>query len=125
MTMASTRILVVALLVAGIFFSVAGSGLAIGGFADQDQAAVTQYGQGVLPDTDSEPGPDDEQAVPPGNGGGEDDVRPPEQVQQGVTQAGGGQLPFTGFSAIPVLLLGVAALAAGLVLRRRSGSEPA
>jgi hypothetical protein len=119
MTIARTRMLVVALLAAGVFFSVAGSGLAISGFADQDQAAVAQYGQGVLPDDDAEPGPDDEQAVPPGGGSG-DDVRTPEQVQQGVTQAGGGQLPFTGFSAIPVLLAGVAALTAGLVLRRRS-----
>jgi hypothetical protein len=31
-----------------------------------------------------------------------------------------GSLPFTGFAAIPLLVLGVAALVAGLLLRRRS-----
>lgn len=44
-------------------------------------------------------------------------TQPTRQLEQG---AGTSQLPFTGFAAIPVLLLGVALLSAGLVLRRRS-----
>lgn len=43
-------------------------------------------------------------------------VQPARQVS-----AGADELPFTGYAAIPLLLLGLALLVCGLVLRRRTG----
>jgi hypothetical protein len=43
----------------------------------------------------------------------------PRQVVLGA-ETGSDALPFTGFAAIPILLIGVAMLGAGLVVRRRS-----
>lgn len=47
-------------------------------------------------------------------------AQPTRQVEVG---ASGSELPFTGFAAIPVLLIGVALLATGLILRRRQTSD--
>ena len=46
-------------------------------------------------------------------------VQPARQVQE----AGSNQLPFTGFAALPVLLLGLVLLSAGLVMRRSSAKD--
>ena len=45
-------------------------------------------------------------------------AQPARQVE-----AGSNELPFTGFAAIPILLGGIALLATGLVMRRRSHDE--
>ena len=46
-------------------------------------------------------------------------VQPARQVQE----AGSNELPFTGFAALPVLLLGLVLLSAGLVMRRSSTKD--
>jgi len=43
------------------------------------------------------------------------------QEEQQVASSGGGELPFTGFLAIPLLIVGVLFLVAGGVLRSRAG----
>jgi hypothetical protein len=52
----------------------------------------------------------------------------PEQAVQVTKQVAttddGGQLPFTGYAVIPVLVLGAGLLITGLVLRRRTRDEP-
>jgi hypothetical protein len=48
-------------------------------------------------------------------------AQPSRQVEAG----GGGQIPFTGYAAIPTLLIGIALLAMGLVLRRRQDGPAA
>jgi hypothetical protein len=132
-----SRIMVLAALVLGFGLSTTGAGLAVTGFADTDRADVAQYepaptppvvpdgevpdGGGVLPDND-EGAPDDE------DGGviGESPTPPPADVQparQVDATQGGTELPFTGFAAIPVLLLGFALLTAGLVARRSARDE--
>src|SRR5918994_4583133 len=114
-----TRIAIIATLMFGMLFSTAGAGLAVGGFADDDQASVAQYSNdddkgGVLGGNDR--GEDERGVV------GESDVSAAEQTE--FTAQGdetGGQLPFTGFAAIPVLLVGLALLGGGTLLMRRSG----
>ncbi len=49
------------------------------------------------------------------------DESPVEETRQLGAEAGGEELPFTGFAAIPVLLLGFALLTSGFVLRRGKG----
>jgi hypothetical protein len=112
-----TRIAVLAMLVFGFVFSGAGVGLAINGFADNDQAAVAQYGRGVLGEGESGGGAGDDGTVIPNSGTSDDNVQQTRQVQQA---GGANQLPFTGFAAIPVLLLGTGLLTAGFLVRRRS-----
>lgn len=127
-----SRIAVLALLVSGMLFSTAGAGLALqgGGTAGSGtNAAVSQYATptptptptpeaGVLPaEEEKAPAP-----APTEAGGG---VLPAAAVQaqparQQAAAAQGGQLPFTGFAAIPILLGGLALLTGGLVLRRRT-----
>ena len=118
-----SRLAILLMLVLGLTFSTTGAGLAISGFADGGgQAAATQYdngddGGGVLPDSDN--GDD--------NGGGgnaadetdEADVQPARQFES----AQGGSLPFTGFAAIPVLVLGLGLLSAGLIVRRTNRDD--
>lgn len=43
------------------------------------------------------------------------------QEEQQIASSGGGELPFTGFLAIPLLIAGVLFLVAGGVLRSRAG----
>ncbi len=105
---------IVAMLVAGFAFSGTGATLAVGGL-DGDQASVAQYG-GVSP-TNENSGNEPDSAVLPDESTPAADVQPSRQVAQGV-QAGDSSLPFTGFAAIPVLLLGIALLTSGLVFRR-------
>jgi hypothetical protein len=104
-----SRLAILLMLVAGMMFSATGAGLAVQGLTGND-ASVQQYG-----DEDQPPGgvlgEEDESS---------DDVQQPRQVETGANT---GELPFTGFLALPVLLGGVALLSAGLVLRRRTRSD--
>jgi hypothetical protein len=109
-----SRLAILAMLVLGFVFSTAGVGMAIGGISGHS-AAQTQYGT-VTPFS-----------TPPGNVLGEEHnnngqttgLQPERQEENGSN----GQLPFTGFAAIPVLLGGIALLSGGLLLRRRAREE--
>ncbi|HEV2061035.1 MAG TPA: hypothetical protein VGR11_16915 [Solirubrobacteraceae bacterium] len=76
----------------------------------------------------SENSPPGEEAGGGGEGAvaGESAESAPGAAQAGrQTQALGDRLPFTGYAAIPLLLMGIALLASGLVLRRRAHGAPA
>jgi len=117
-----SRLAILAMLVAGMLLSTTGAGLAVTSLGGND-ASVAQYGGGGEEGANGGGGGTN-------NGGGQGDVlgasdqgtevQPARQVETG---AGSGQLPFTGFLAIPVLLGGVALLSTGIVLRRRTASE--
>ena len=133
-----SRIAITLMLVFGFAFSGAGVGLAVTGLSAEDQSAAgTQYSgpTPVTPTTDGgtlapEPGEvlgDVEEGEKAPKGGEKvapaRDESPVEETRQLGVEAGGEELPFTGFAAIPVLLLGMVLLTAGFVLRRRSGDS--
>ena len=141
-----SRLSILLMLVFGFVFSSAGVGMALTGVANEDQsAAATQYNGGPAPTTPPGPGPEGPQGPPPGGPGavidepptpggpggvdepptlepepkgGDQPEAPGEETRQLAAAPGGGELPFTGFAAIPVLLLGFALLTGGFVLRR-------
>ena len=147
-----SRVAILAMLVTGMVFSTAGAGLALSG-SSHHNASVFQYetptptptctetpGGGTSPaQTQAECTPTPEGGVLPAESG-----NGPAQSSGGGTSPSGGvapaeatntqptrqeaaatnsQLPFTGFAAIPVILGGLALLAGGLVLRRRTRPE--
>lgn len=118
-----SRLTIILMLVAGMVLSTSGAGLAITSLGSN--ASVVQYG-GEEGQNDNNGGNDKGDTLGAngaGNAGATNDsgngsgVQPARQIETG---AGSGQLPFTGFLAIPVLLGGVALLSAGIVLRRRA-----
>ena len=116
--------------------STGGAGLAVSGFTNQPatrrgpSTALHADARGhrgrrpndVLGEEDSG-GPAPEENGGPAGNEDENESQPARQVEAGAQASGEEQLPFTGFAAIPVLLGGVALLATGLVLRRRTSNE--
>jgi len=100
-----SRLAILFMLVAGMTFSATGAGLAVQGLTGHD-ASVSQYNH-----------------KPPGEVLGQEDETSNQVQQPRQVESGSGQLPFTGFLALPVLLGGVVLLSAGLVLRRRTRSD--
>ncbi len=131
-----SRLAIIAMLVFGMVLSTGGGALAVSGFtSQQDNAAKEQYGKGDTKGEDKGAGEndvlgeDESSGGPAGNedsggpAGEEQASQPARQVEAGAQATGGDELPFTGFAAIPILLGGVALLASGLVLRKRSADE--
>lgn len=111
-----SRMTITTMLVVGALMSMSGAGLAVSGSSGSGSAAGVQYqtettaSQGV-----SGQGKVSEKAP---------QVKPAQQVAAASASGDSGdELPFTGYSALPVLLGGLGVLGAGLVLRRRSQSN--
>ena len=136
-----SRIAITLMLVLGFGFSSAGVGMAVQGVAAQDQSAAdAQYNRGtseqpptlvpspdqneVQDETEEGTAPERDEVAGENVAGDNDEQVAPEQAQEtrqlGAEAGGDEELPFTGFAAIPVLLMGFALLSAGFVLRRRS-----
>jgi len=139
-----SRAAILSTLVLGFLLSTAGAGLAVTGFAGNDQASVAQYPEPVGEMTPQVAPPAAEVAPPADEGGvaGEEntskpdqqvlpetdeeaapDVQPDRQVVAGVQASDETQLPFTGFAAIPVLLIGLALLGGGVMMRRSAQTD--
>ena len=139
--------LATALLIAtGLIFTSGGASLAVSGLASDTTAVKAQYAPPVTPPTPgvavqggtaTSPAPtpttttDDDVGVQgetdtspnPSLGGaaGEQDQQPAQAApQQVVAASGGDKLPFTGFAAIPIVIIGAMLIAAGALLRRRT-----
>ena len=103
------RIAVAFILAMGLLTSGTGATLAV--ISESGSAAQVQY-------PDLKP----KESIDPGVLGS--DPAPAANVQEEQQVAtGGSELPFTGFLAIPLLVVGVGFLVAGGVLRSRAGSD--
>lgn len=136
-----SRLAITLMLVFGFAFSGAGAGLAVEGIGTEGTtSADVQYNvPPAVPNTPPTLAPEVEGDVdegeevvdvPDGGVAGETDepkaqgeAAPVQDNRQLGVQEGGDELPFTGFAALPVLLMGLALLTAGFVLRRRAGSD--
>jgi preprotein translocase subunit SecG len=110
-----TRFAIISMLVVGVLLtSTAGAGMALSGSSGSGSAGSAQYPTpshhtGTLAPASSN--------TPPPDG----TVQPAQQLS---TPSGSSQLPFTGLVLIPLIILGVAMLLIGLVLRSRSTRAP-
>lgn len=132
-----SRLALTLILVAGFMLSTTGATLAISGSSGSGSAATDQY---VAPGTE-EGGEENhaEQEVKgvtekSGNNGGggeantlqptaEVEVAPAAAEQQAVV-SNGNTLPFTGFLAIPLLIIGLGLIVVGAVIRLKSRNQP-
>ena len=142
-----SRLAILTMLVLGFAFSGAGVGLAVTGLNTEGRSAADQqYDRpAVNPTTAPTLSPtaptnevegDTDEGTNPGVAGESDDqgdngvagaedegvagVEDTQDTRQLAVEQGGEELPFTGFAAIPVLLMGLALLTGGFLLRRRS-----
>ena len=141
--------LATALLIAtGLIFTGGGASLAVSGLASDTTAVKAQYAPPATPPTPgvtvqggtaTSPAPtpttttdgddvgvqgdtDTDTTGDPSLGtNGEQDQQPAQSApQQVVAASGGDELPFTGFAAIPIVVIGAMLIAAGALLRRRT-----
>jgi hypothetical protein len=114
------RLAILTMLAVGILFMGAGTGLAVSGLSGNDDASEVVYPTTTTTTTTSTTAG----AVAGGAGtGGLQQAKEPaaqEVAQVAATGDEGDSLPFTGFAAIPVIVVGVGLLVGGLVLRRRT-----
>jgi hypothetical protein len=118
--LAGSRVALVAVLAVGLLMSGAGATLAVSGLSGSGSAGSAQYQR--LPS-----GTEGTQSLGGGESGNGSGVAPSEGTggSEGVqaarqvgTSSGRQSLPFTGLAAIPLLLVGMALLGGGLVVRR-------
>ena len=134
-----SRLAIVSMLAGGLLMSGTGATLAVDGLSNAGDATSAQYGttppaKVTTPPTGEVLGnfggsPQQNDVIPPPSGTAPttkvkptpqvaaDTAQPARQVELGAPVA---QLPFTGYAGITVLLLGLALLSTGLVLRRRT-----
>jgi hypothetical protein len=111
-----TRFAIVSMLVVGVLLtSTAGVGMALGGSSGSGSAGNAQYGPPPTHHHNHLAPPSSNTAPPDGT---------VQAAQQVSTPTGSSQLPFTGLVLIPLIILGVAMLLIGLVLRSRSTRAP-
>lgn len=104
------RIAVAFILAMGLLTSGTGATLAV--ISESGSAAQVQYPE-LKP----------KESVDPGVLGKDPQPTAPVQEEEQVASSGGSELPFTGFLAIPLLVVGVGFLVAGGAIRARTGND--
>ena len=128
-----SRLAILLMLVSGFALSGAGAGLAVSGVVGDNPPSAAQYDKPAVdaPVLAPEQGVQGEQnSGAPAPKESPSKVAPaqqaePTQVTRQVSADTTDELPFTGFAAIPILLIGVFLLASGFLLRRGSRSSEA
>jgi hypothetical protein len=136
-----SRLAMMAMLVSGLLLSGTGATLAVSTSAED--AARAQYApvETIVPTTPSAPAPAAGEVLPQQQGadtpaaesapapqsGTAPEVSEPAPREQGAEPAAQvaaetGSLPFTGFAAIPILIGGIALMAGGFLMRRRTAA---
>jgi hypothetical protein len=119
-TFMKSRVAVLMVLALGVFMSGTGATLAVSGLSSSGSASSAQYPEPL--------GTQRSGGNQPSNPSAAVATSPAEtQAVRQVASTSGGSLPFTGFLAIPVLIVGVGLLGAGVAmrLRLRSGNDAA
>ncbi len=126
-----SRVALVAVLALGVFMSGTGATLAVSGFANTGSAGSAQYpqnhkhnGNHVVQAADGNGGECSSGSSGSSSGSGncgEGEVAGVEAqaVEQTAVTGSSSSLPFTGFAAIPVLIVGLGLLGAGVAMRFR------
>ena len=116
-----SRVALTLVLTLGVFMSGTGATLAVSGLSSNGSASSAQY-----PEPSGRKPHSNTLAAQESNGNGPSAPATTQTVRQ-VADTSSGSLPFTGFMAIPVLIVGVGLLGAGVVmrLRLRSGKDAA
>jgi hypothetical protein len=119
-----TRFAITSMLVVGVLLTcTAGAGMALSGNSGSGSAGSAQYGPPPAVHHHHHGSTHLGTTTSPAQ-----DVAPPTQAvqptRQLATPSNSSQLPFTGLLLIPMIILGVAMLLVGLVLRSRSSRSP-
>ena len=134
-TFMKSRLALTLLLVAGFMFSTTGATLAISGSSGSGSAATSQYVPAGSEEANHHPEHGVKGATAKGgdenNGGGTtpqsvevESAPAPVAAEQQAVVSNGSSLPFTGFVAIPLLIIGVGLILVGAVVRLKSRKDP-
>jgi hypothetical protein len=115
-----SRLVILTMLVFGVVLSGSGATLAVTGLSGDGSAGEAQYGEeAVGPREESGGGTTNNNTLGSGNSTGRNQAQATRQLESDD----GNELPFTGYAAIPVLLIGLGLLAFGLIMRRRARED--
>lgn len=114
-----SRLALTMVLALGLLTSGAGAGLAVSGLSGSGSAGVAQYGP-----TTNNVSPTTEKVLGTSNNNTTTTSPEAAETTRQVASNDSNQLPFTGYAAIPVLLVGIALLGLGVLMRRRSSGNP-
>jgi hypothetical protein len=129
-TFMKSRLALTLLLVAGFMLSTTGATLAVSGSSGHGSAATNQY---IQPGNEGHHNEHGTKGVS-GKGGNENntlneepvtevEVEPAPATEQQAVVSNGSSLPFTGFVAIPLLVIGVGLILVGATIRLKSRKD--
>jgi hypothetical protein len=123
-----SRLFITALVAGGVLMLGGGAALGVSGLSSTRSASIAQYNttatsvvttQVTQTQTQTQTqAPTQTEETPSRENLGEREHGAPEGAVQGARQVSANKLPFTGYLAIPILLLGLAMLGGGAALRR-------
>ncbi len=120
-----SRVAVLMVLALGVFMSGTGATLAVSGLSSSGSASSAQYPEPQQEQQSSNTlGNQESGGNEPSHASAAVETSPAEtQAVRQVASTNSGSLPFTGFLAIPVLIVGVGLLGAGVAMRLRLRSS--